>query len=247
MKTVMARAFWIPVVLIAAGCAPADTTTQVEAPPAPEPVREVLTREAQQAMTPEAVLADLKAGNERFVAGRLTLRDYPAQAAATAAGQYPKAVVLSCLDSRVPTEIIFDQGIGDIFVGRVAGNVEDVAMLGSMEFATAAAGSKLIVILGHSACGAVKGAADGVEMGKLTELLANIDPALERAQAATEPPYDSSNTAYVNAAIEENVRRTMADIVERSPVIAEQVEAGSIAVVGGIYDLATGRVTWLDS
>jgi carbonic anhydrase len=189
----------------------------------------------------------LKSGNERFAAGEETLRDYNAQAAATASGQYPKAMILSCVDSRVPVEIIFDQGIGDVFVGRVAGNVEDVAMLGSMEFATKAAGSKVILVLGHTACGAIKGAADGVEMGNLTALLDNFDPALERARAATEAPYDSSNTAYIDAAIVESVRQTMSDILEQSPVIAEQIESGDLALVGGVYDLATGRVNWLDS
>ncbi len=238
----------LPVALVATGCAQTEMTAEQPAEPAaPPPVREVLTADAQAALTPQAVIADLKAGNERFAAGEETVRDYNAQAAATASGQYPKAMILSCVDSRVPVEIVFDQGIGDVFVGRVAGNVEDVTMLGSMEFATKAAGSKVILVLGHSACGAIKGAADGVEMGNLTALLDNFEPALERARASTEAPYDSSNTAYIDAAIVESVRQTMNDILERSPVIAEQVDNGTLAVVGGVYDLATGRVTWLDS
>jgi carbonic anhydrase len=233
--------------VVAVGCAqqpPADTTA---AEPAPEPVRDVVTAEQQRAMSPADVLADLKAGNERFVAGELTPRDYNAQAAATASGQYPKAIILSCVDSRVPVELVFDQGIGDVFVGRVAGNAENVDMLGSMEFATKAAGSKVIVVLGHTSCGAIKGAADGVELGNLTALLDNFDGALEKAAEVTDGNTTSKNAAFVSAAIEENVRQTMTDILERSEVISEMVDDGEVMVVGGIYDLASGKVTWLDA
>jgi carbonic anhydrase len=219
-----------------------------ETPPAPELVSEVLTAEDQKALTPEQVLADLKAGNERFVNGRLMVRDYMAQAKATAAGgQYPKAVVLGCVDSRVPPEIVFDQGIGDVFVGRVAGNVEDVNLVGSMEFATKVAGSKVVVILGHTACGAIKGAADGVELGNLTELLNDFDAPIARADEATEGEANSSNIEFLNLAIEENVRQTISDILDSSDVMSEMIEAGDLLIVGGVYDLATGRVTWLDS
>ena len=233
--------------LLLTGCAP-QRALVAEAPPAPELVSEVLTAEAQRALTPEQVLADLKAGNERFVLGKLTPRDYMAQAEATAAGgQYPKASILSCVDSRVPVEIIFDQGIGDVFVGRVAGNVEDVNMVGSFEFATKVAGSKVIVILGHSACGAIKGAADGVELGNLTELLNDFDAPIARAAEATEGEANSSNSEFLNLAIEENVRQTIADILDQSEVISDLVDSGDLIVVGGVYDLATGRVDWLDS
>jgi carbonic anhydrase len=234
-------------VVAVVGCAPQPAPV-AEAPPAPEPVRDVLTAESQKAMTPEQVIADLKAGNQRFVEGRLTARDYMAQAEATAAGgQYPKAVVLGCVDSRVPPEIIFDQGIGDVFVGRVAGNVEDVNLVGSLEFATKVAGSKVILILGHTACGAIKGAADGVELGNLTELLNDFDAPIARADAATEGEPNSSNLEFLNLAIEENVRETIANILDQSEVISEMVENGEVALVGGVYDLATGRVNWLDS
>jgi carbonic anhydrase len=199
-------------------------------------------------MTPEQVLADLKAGNERFVAGKLTTRDYLAQAETTAAnGQFPKAVILGCVDSRVPPEIIFDQGIGDVFVGRVAGNVEDVNLVGSLEFATKVAGSKVVVILGHTACGAIKGAADGVELGNLTELLNDFDAPIARADEATDGEANSKNLAFLNLAIEENVRQTIADIMEQSPLISEMVANGELLVVGGVYDLASGQVTWLAS
>lgn len=232
--------------LAAFGCAPQQPAT-TEAPPAPEPVREVLTAEAQQALTPDQVIADLKEGNARFAEGRMINRDYPAQAEATVPGQYPKAAILGCVDSRVPPEIIFDQGIGDVFVGRVAGNVEDVNLVGSLEFATKVAGSKAIVILGHSSCGAIKGAIDGVELGNLTELLNDFAKPIERATGAVEGEVSSKNTALVDYTIEENVRQTIADILEQSPVIAEMAANGEIVVVGAIYDLASGRVTWLDS
>ncbi len=232
--------------LIAAGCAQQPEAV-VEVPITPEPVREVLTSDAQRALTPEMVLADLKAGNERFVEGRLTDRDFMAQAEATAAGQYPKAAILGCVDSRVPPEIIFDQGIGDVFVGRVAGNVEDTNLLGSLEFATKVAGAKVIVVLGHTACGAIKGAADGVELGNLTALLKNFDAPIARAAEATEGEANSSNLEFLDLAIEENVRETIADILNQSPIIADMVAAGELAIVGGVYDLAGGRVNWLES
>ena len=231
----------------ATGCAPQPAPV-AEAPKPPEPVSAVLTADAQQALTPEQVLADLKAGNERVVAGKLTARDYMAQAEATAAGgQFPKATILSCVDSRVPVEIVFDQGIGDVFVGRVAGNVEDVNMVGSFEFATKVAGSKVIVILGHTSCGAIKGAADGVELGNLTELLNDFDEPIARADAATEGEANSSNAEFLNLAIEENVRQTIADLLDQSEVISDLVDSGDLLVVGGVYDLTTGRVNWLDS
>lgn len=209
--------------------------------------REVMTAAAQKQLSPALVLTDLKEGNQRFVDGRTTPRDSMRQVEATSTGQYPKAVVLSCLDSRVPPELIFDQGIGDLFVGRIAGNFENVDMLGSLEFATKAAGAKLIVVLGHTACGAIKGAADQVELGNLTAMLDNFDPALARAREAVPGPANSKNQAFIQRAIEENVRLTMSDILARSPVVKEQVDSGAIGIVGGVYDLATGKVKWLDS
>jgi carbonic anhydrase len=233
--------------LLSTGCG-LQPAPEPASPPAPELVTEVLGAADQQALTPEQVLDDLKAGNERFVAGELTARDYVAQAKATAAGgQYPKAVILGCVDSRVPPEIVFDQGIGDVFVGRVAGNVEDVNLVGSMEFATKVAGSKVVLVLGHTSCGAIKGAADGVELGNLTELLNDFDEPIARADEATEGEANSSNAEFLNLAIEENVRQTIADILSSSDVISEMVETGDLLVVGGIYDLATGRVRWLES
>ena len=247
MKLTPLVAFTIATAFVVAACAPQPAPTTPEAPPPPKLVSDVLTADDQQALTPAQVLADLKAGNERFVAGKLTPRDYMAQAEATAAGgQYPKATILGCVDSRVPPEIIFDQGIGDVFVGRVAGNVEDVNMVGSFEFATKVAGSKVVVILGHTSCGAIKGAADGVELGNLTELLNDFDAPIARADEATEGEANSSNKEFLNLAIEENVRQTIADLLAQSEVISNLVEAGDLLVVGAVYDLGTGRVTWLD-
>jgi carbonic anhydrase len=239
----------LSIAVLAIGCAPsAEPPTQTTSPaPAPELVSSVLDAAAQQALTPEQVLADLKAGNQRFVEGKLTPRDYLAQAEATAAGgQYPKAVILGCVDSRVPPEIVFDQGIGDVFVGRVAGNVEDVNLVGSLEFASKVAGSKVVVILGHTSCGAIKGAADGVEMGNLTELLNDFDAPIARADEATEGEANSSNQEFINLAIEENVRQTIADIMAQSEIMSGMVDNGELLVVGGVYDLSTGQVRWLD-
>lgn len=210
-------------------------------------VKGVLTAEAQKAMTPAQVVADLKAGNGRFVAGHGKGYDYAAQVRGTAEGQHPKAVVLSCLDSRVPPEIVFDQGIGDIFVGRVAGNFENTDMLGSMEFATVVAGAKAIVVLGHTKCGAIKGATDDAKLGNLTEMLVNIKPAVDAAKGKTaQGPFNSKNGVFVEAVAEENVRLTMRNITDRSPVLAERVAKGELVIVGGIYDLATGSIKWLN-
>ena len=231
----------------AAACAPVDTDT-AETAPAVEPVSDVLTEAEQAALTPEQVLEQLKEGNQRFVEGRLTLRDYNAQAAATASGQCPKAAILGCVVSRVPPEIVFDQGIGDLFVGRVAGNFENEDLLGSLEFATAVAGTPLIVVLGHTSCGAIKGAVAGVELGNLTAMLDNFDEVLAQVrEIQAMGTVDPEEAALIQAAIEENVRRTMADILESSEVISGLVESGDLGVVGGVYDLATGQVTWMES
>jgi len=154
--------------------------------------------------------------------------------------------VLSCIDSRVPVEMIFDQHIGDIFVARVAGNFENLDILGSMEYACGVAGSKLIVVLGHEGCGAVKAACDGVELGHITDLLASIQPAVDKVQAVTQSIPTSQDTDFVNATIEENVRLTMGRILEKSSILKDLQKAGTIDVVGGVYQLDSGEVTWLD-
>lgn len=204
-----------------------------------------ITAEQQKALTPDAVLTNLMEGNKRYVAGEQTERDIKANIKAAAGGQFPQAVILSCLDSRVPVEDVFDQGIGDVFVGRVAGNVENVDQLGSMEFAAGAAGVKLVMVLGHEACGAVKGACDNVELGNLTKLLEKIKPAIKSVEGH-EGARNSKNTEFVNEVIEANVRQTVADIRKRSEVLAGMEKDGKIKIVGAIYSLHDGSVTLLD-
>src|SRR5271154_4382417 len=205
----------------------------------------VQTKESQSAMTPQSALAELRDGNARFVAGKPIARNLPAQVKATAPGQYPFAVVLSCLDSRQPVEIVFDQGIGDIFSARIAGNVLNDDILGSMEFACKVSGAKLIAVIGHSNCGAIKGAVDDVELGNLTGLLAKIKPAID-AVPDDGQPRTSKNYAFVNAVAEANVRLVMKEIRERSPILREMLDRGEIGLVGGMYDLSTGKVRFFD-
>ena len=202
-----------------------------------------LTKEERDAMTPDQVLAELKKGNERFRSGKMAPRNYLAEKRASAAGQYPAAVILGCLDSRVPAEIVFDTGIGDTFIGRVAGNVVNDDMLGSMEFGCAAAGAKLILVLGHTACGAVKGAIDDVVLGNLTGLLARIKPAVAATKFDGEK--SSKNDAYVDAVARTNVSLTIADIRRRSPTLDALEHKGSIKVAGAMYTLSTGTVDFL--
>ncbi len=206
---------------------------------------DVMDQDAQTALTPDQALQLLKDGNARFVAGESTNRELLDEQKATAGGQYPFAVVLSCLDSRSAPEIVFDQGVGDIFVGRVAGNVVDTNLLGSFEFATAAAGSKVIVVMGHTACGAVKGACDGVELGNLTALLDEIEPAIDAVSTPVGTDRSSANTEFVNRVIETNVNMQVNELLRRSDVVRGLVEEGKVTVVGAVHDLATGEVRFL--
>jgi carbonic anhydrase len=201
---------------------------------------EVQTQESQAAMTPAAAVERLKEGNRRFVANTMKPRDWSAKVVATASGQYPFAAVLGCMDSRAPIEIAFDQGLGDVFGVRVAGNVVNDDELGSLEYAVSV-GAKLIVVLGHTSCGAVKGAMQGVEMGNLTGLLAKIRPAVETAGCA-----DAKDDACVTRVAVENVRLALRQVRERSPYLAERIDAGSVGLVGALYDVSTGSVTFLE-
>ena len=203
-------------------------------PPAP-------TRESQAAMSPDAALAELRAGNQRFVSGHSQVRDLQAKVRATAAGQYPFAVILSCLDSRQPIEIVFDQGIGDVFSARVAGNILNDDIVGSMEFACKLSGAKLIAVIGHSNCGAIKGAVDDAQLGSLTGLLAKIKPAAANVPASVQPR-TSKNDAFVQQVADANVRLVMNEIREKSPILREMLDKAEIGMVGGMYDLSTGRV-----
>jgi len=202
-----------------------------------------LTKAERDSMTPQQVIDELKKGNDRFRSGKMATRNYLAEQKASAAGQYPAAVILSCLDSRVPSEIVFDAGIGDTFVGRIAGNVVNDDLLGSMEFGCAVAGAKLVLVLGHTACGAVKGAIDDVELGNLTGLLARIKPAITATKFDGDK--SSKNATYVDAVARTNVSVTMAAIRRRSPILEDLEKQGSIKIVGGMYDLATGAVEFI--
>lgn len=202
------------------------------------------TAESQAALSPQEALQMLIDGNERFVSGEMLNRDLNAQVAQTASGQYPFAVVLGCIDSRVPPELVFDQGIGDIFSPRIAGNFVNTDILGSMEFATAAAGSKVVVVLGHTECGAVKGACDHVELGNLTHTLSNITPAIYAVQDI-EGPRTSANKEFVSAVAHENVEQTVQNILDRSPVMKGLVDSGDLIVVGAMHDVSTGKVTFM--
>lgn len=203
------------------------------------------TKASQAAMSPAQALAQLREGNARFVAGKPLVRDYPAQVKAAAAGQYPFAVVLSCLDSRQPIEIVLDQGVGDIFSDRVAGNVLDDDILGSMEFGCKVSGAKLIAVIGHSNCGAIKGAVDNVELGNLTGLLAKIKPAIDAVPSEVQPR-TTGNPAFVDAVSEANVRLVMRQIRERSPILRDMLDYRQIQLVGGMYDMATGKVEFFE-
>lgn len=205
-----------------------------------------VTKEEQQSLTPDKVLAELMAGNSKFVAGEISDADIIAGIKASVDGQHPKAVILSCLDSRVPVELVFDQGIGDIFVGRVAGNIENEDQLGSMEFATKLSGARLVMVLGHSGCGAVQGAIDDAKLGNLTALLAKIRPAVKAVEGFKPEERTSANEKFVKKATEQNVRQTVADIRKDSPVLADLERSGTIKIVGAIYDLRSGKVTLLD-
>ena len=207
---------------------------------------EVPTRDVQASLTPDDVVASLKAGNNRFVSGDLTTRDHSAEIRQAVAGQYPEGIVLSCVDSRVPVEDVFDKSIGDVFVARVAGNFENTDILGSMEFATAVAGSKVVLVLGHESCGAVKSAIDGAKLGNITPMLENIKPAVEHVSANYDGDTTSANHEFVHMVAEANVRMTIDDIRERSEVLRGMEDEGKIKIIGALYDMDTGRVEFLD-
>ncbi|WP_299115992.1 carbonic anhydrase family protein [uncultured Winogradskyella sp.] len=204
-----------------------------------------ITKDVQSGLTPNGVLQDLLDGNSRFVGGNSQATDNSALVSQTTGGQFPKAVVLSCIDSRVPVETVLDQAIGDIFVARVAGNFENVDILGSLEYSCKVAGSKLILVLGHESCGAVKAACDGVELGNITEMLDKIMPAVKKSAVEVEGEANSSNSAFVAQTVENNVKLTIERIREKSQILAEMEDNGEISIVGGVYSLQTGKVNML--
>mgnify|MGYP000901321259 CR=1 FL=1 len=216
-----------------------DNTTQGEV------VKSVLTAEERAQLTPDDILQEFIEGNKRFRNNSLTPRDRVSQIEAAASGQNPKAIVLSCIDSRVPVEDVFDQGIGDIFVGRIAGNFVNEDLLGSMEFACKAAGAKLIVVMGHQHCGAVKGAIDNVELGNLTTTLSNIKPAIQMSQDYAGDK-TSADEGFVKTVAENNVRHSMNLIRENSPILKEMEDNGEIKIVGLYYTLTNGELLFVD-
>lgn len=204
-----------------------------------------LTKEMQAAITPAMALELLKDGNKRFVNNLKVNRNLLEQANETSDGQHPFAVILSCIDSRTSVELVFDQGLGDVFSIRIAGNILNEDILGSMEFGCKVAGAKIIVVLGHSKCGAIKGACDHVEMGNLTALLSKIQPAIYDEKTVTEQR-NSDNSDFVEKVATINVKRTVHAIMERSPILKEMIEAGAIGIVGGSHDITTGEVRFYD-
>jgi len=247
MKTPSKLVLMLAMFVVMGACTQPSTNNETTLEAADEPrglVEEVLTAEQQAALTPDAVIEMLKAGNERFMNNDLTERNHSAQVRKSTNAQYPKAIILSCVDSRVPVEDVFDRGIGDIFVARVAGNFVNEDILGSMEFATKVSGSKLILVLGHEHCGAVKAAVDDVKLGNITPMLEKIKPAVESVE------YDgdrtSKNAEFVHMVCESNVHLTIEQIRADSPIMKEMEDSGEIKIVGAVYDMDNGKVTFLD-
>jgi len=206
----------------------------------------VLTAEEQAQLTPQIVIDVLKQGNQEFVEDRLTIRNTSERIRDAALGQYPKAVILSCLDSRVPVEDVFHRGIGDIFVARVAGNIINEDILGSMEYACKVSGAKLVVVLGHEHCGAIKSAIDQVELGNITSLLNKIQPAVAEARKSYSGAQRSSDEGFVEEVCHKNVELTVSEIREKSPVLKEMENNGEIEIIGAVYDMHTGKVDFFE-
>ncbi len=201
----------------------------------------VLTKAEQDALTPESVLNKLKEGNQRFKTNTLTARNHSSQVRKSVFGQYPKAVILSCLDSRIPVEDVFDKGIGDLFVARVAGNFSNPEILGSMEFGCSVAGAKVIVVLGHQHCGAVKASIDDIQIGNIKTLTQGIKPAVEMAQDYAGEK-SAKNDPFVHYVSKKNVFNTIEQIRKNSPILNEMEQKGLIKIVGAMYQMETGNV-----
>lgn len=205
------------------------------------------TAESQSKLSPQEAIELLKEGNQRFVSREMRERDLLAQVEETSKGQFPFACIVGCIDSRVPATTVFDQGIGSLFVATVAGNIINEDILGSLEFGCAAAGSKAIIVLGHTSCGAVKGACDSVELGNLTSLLSKINASVKETVEPTDPSMrNSSNLPFVNEVAKNNVLRSVENIRVKSNVLRRLEEDGKITIVGAMYDVSTGQVSFLD-
>lgn len=208
-------------------------------------VEKVMTKEEQAKLTPDNVIQSLKEGNARFMKNDLTQRDHSAQVRKTTHGQFPKAVVLSCIDSRVPVEDVFDKGIGDVFVTRVAGNISNEDVLGSLEYSCKVAGSKLLLVLGHEHCGAVKSAVKDVKVGNITALLSKIRPAVETVEKTFNGEKTAKNKEFVHEVCVQNINNTIDNIRKNSEILKEMEDKGEIKIVGAVYDLDNGKVDFL--
>lgn len=232
----------LALVLAASGLAFAGDDHGGPVTPRPYTVGATLTRSVQASITPDKALAILQAGNARFVANKPLRRNLKAQVHTTALGQFPLASVVGCIDSRVAPELVFDQGLGDVFVARVAGNTVNEDILGSLEYASKVAGSRLVVVLGHTSCGAIKGACDDVKLGNLTALLDKFKPAV--AAASTPGEHNSHNHAFVDEVTELNVKQVVQKIRDQSPELKTLEDEGKIRIVGALYDTSSGKVAW---
>lgn len=203
------------------------------------------TKEALVELSPDKALNYLKEGNERFVNNKKANVDLLHQVKEGSTGQHPFAAILSCMDSRTSVELIFDQGIGDVFSIRIAGNIANEDIIGSLEYATKVVGSKLILVLGHTKCGAITGACDSVELGNITQLLHKVKPAIEK-ESETTNDRNGKNAQFVRNVTDLNVKVTIEKIMQDSPIIAELVKEGSVKIAGGVYDVETGRVNFFD-
>jgi len=247
MKTIHFLTLTLSIILFATSC---EQTTQETATTSTEEddivglVEDVLTKEEQDALTPDMVIQSFKEGNQRFMRNDLTARNHSEQVRKSTNAQFPKAIVLSCVDSRVPVEDVFDRGIGDIFVARVAGNFANEDILGSMEFACKVSGSKLVLVLGHEHCGAVKAAVDDVKLGNITPMLAKIQPAVESVDYTGERT--SKNEEFVHMVCESNIKNTMDQIRINSPILKEMEDNGEIKIIGAVYDMDSGKVSFLN-
>lgn len=247
-KIIKHTLFAVAVLSMAACNQEKNTTTETEAIKVDTTpvglVEDVLTKEQQEALSPDAVIKLLKDGNVRFTNNDLTARDHSKQVRNSTLSQYPKAIVLSCVDSRVPVEDVFDRGIGDLFVARVAGNFVNEDILGSMEFACKVSGSKLVLVMGHEHCGAVKAAVDDVKLGNITPMLQKIRPAVE--SVVYDGERSAKNEEFVHMVCESNVKNTIDQIRMNSPILKEMEDNGEIKIVGAVYDMDNGKVDWLD-
>ncbi len=237
-KALLLMFVYLVIVFAANGLMSAKIANAQTQPPA-------MTKEMQDQMTPAEILQRFKDGNQRFLQGKMFHRDYLKEKDIAAAGQHPYAIIVSCIDSRKPAEIIFDKGIGDVFNARIAGNFVNTDILGSIEFATKVSGAKVILIMGHTNCGAIKSAVDNVQLGNITAMLSNIKPAVESVTGISGEK-TSKNKNFVEAVAKQNVLLATKTITDKSAIVKDMVKAGQVVIAGCMYDLESGVVTFYD-